>query len=104
MPPKSKNQKKAEAASAEKSPKKTKQQENAGKSASQKKKEMQDKRAADKEKKARVGESVNKCNASQTWQYLQLQVIFCIKEIFIMIGLTNSKSISDQLDIHHQYV
>ena len=41
MPPKSNNQKKKEAEAAGKAPKKTKQQENAGKSASQKKAEMQ---------------------------------------------------------------
>ena len=46
MPPKSNNQKKAEAAAAGKAPKKTKQQENAGKSASQKKAELKEKRAA----------------------------------------------------------
>ena len=41
MPPKSNNQKKKEAEAAGKPLKKTKQQENAGKSASQKKAEMQ---------------------------------------------------------------
>ena len=41
MPPKSNNQKKKEAEAAGRAPKKTKQQENAGKSASQKKAEMQ---------------------------------------------------------------
>ena len=48
MPPKSNNQKKKDAEAAGRAPKKTKQEENAGKTAAGKKKEMQAKRAADR--------------------------------------------------------
>ena len=48
MPPKSNNQKKKEAEAAGRAPKKTKQQENAGKTAAGKKAELQAKRAAER--------------------------------------------------------
>lgn len=51
MPKKSNNQKKAEAVAAGKAPKRTKQQENAGKSKTQKKAEQKAKKAAKNEKK-----------------------------------------------------
>ena len=62
MPPKSNNQKKKEAEAAGKAPKKTKQQENAGKSASQKKAEMQVKPQS---------KSLNNCINSVTFYRLQ---------------------------------